>query len=464
MPMKKRLLLIVIAFSISFVVIVVLSLFSMRRFTTYTAYSDQVNHTNTVIKVILRTELYLRDIDRTERGYMVTHDTMYIRFLNNSIDSIYSVIANIGSITKDNPEQQNNLTLVKSSIAIRIAAARKNIAYVDTANTSVPSQYYYDSRKLMLECSHRLTAMLEVENKLLKERFGKEQFYQKLTTNTLIYLLVIFCIVTLVLFAIMIMELRSRMHYQQELQVKVIDLKRSHGELREIAYAASHDLQEPLRKIQVFSNMLQYKKTEKMDDECNVMLTRINHSASRMQSLIADLMVLTSLIKIDEQKKQVDVNRIFQFLLIDIGDKVTEKAALIDIQSMPVLDGYEQQLKTLFKALLDNSLKFARNGVNPVITVSCEIKNGQELSAINPDLLNKKFYRITCSDNGIGFDNQFITKMFRIFQRLHNEGSEYEGKGIGLAICQRIMANHEGYMVADGTPGEGARFRLFFPC
>jgi light-regulated signal transduction histidine kinase (bacteriophytochrome) len=89
--------------------------------------------------------------------------------------------------------------------------------------------------------------------------------------------------------------------------------------------------------------------------------------------------------------------------------------------------------------------------------------NGYELSEVNPALLHKNFYRITCSDNGIGFDNQFITKIFKIFQRLHNEESEYSGKGIGLAICQRIMANHEGYMIAHGQPNMGAKFKLFFP-
>jgi signal transduction histidine kinase len=461
--MKKRLFVIVAAFSISFVLMVALSLFSMGRFTTFTAYSDQVDHTNSVIKRILRAEIYLRDIDRTERGYMVTRDTMYLRFLNNSIDSIYSVIAEMGRITKDNPQQGNNLTLIKSSMAIRIAAARQNVMYVDTANTSMPSQYYFDSRKLMLECSHRLNDMLGVENKLLKERFEYEQFYQKLTTSTLIYLLVIFCVVTLVLFAIMIKELRSRMLYQQELQAKVIDLKRSHGELKEIAYAASHDLQEPLRKIQVFSNMLQYKKADQMDEDSQLTLKRINNSANRMQLLISDLMSLTSLIKIDEQRKPVDLNKLFQFLLIDADDKIQEKHASIDVQSLPVLHGYEHQLKILFQALVDNALKFSRPGAKPVIVISCEIANGMELLDINPNLQHKKFYRIICSDNGIGFDNQFIAKMFRIFQRLHNEDSEYEGKGIGLAICQRIMANHEGYMIADGKPDQGAQFKMFFP-
>jgi len=301
------------------------------------------------------------------------------------------------------------------------------------------------------------------ETGLLQERSKREEFYQQLTNRTLTYLLSIFCVITLILFSIMIKELRGRMLFQEELQAKVIDLERSHSELREIAYVASHDLQEPLRKIQVFSNMLLYQKTGRADEESNTTLKRIVDSAGRMQSLITDLMSLTSLTTTDEAKAPVDLGRALQYIIIDIEEKIKETGASVEVQQLPVINGYNAQIKILFKALLDNSLKFTRPGVKPVITITGDIINGHELSDINPNLLNKKFHRITCSDNGIGFGNQFITKIFRIFQRLHTQESGYEGKGIGLAICQRIMANHEGYIIAHGEPGLGAKFKLFFP-
>lgn len=315
----------------------------------------------------------------------------------------------------------------------------------------------------MMECSRRLSDMRIVENKLLFERFNSERFYQKLTNETLKYLLIIFCLITLILFGVMIKELRSRMLFQEELQAKVIDLKRSHSELQEIAYVASHDLQEPLRKIHVFSNMLLLRKADSMDKDYKETLSRINNFADRMQILITDLMSLTNLANTDEHKTPVDLNRIMQTIMIEMNEKIKEKEAAIEFQSLPIIDGYDSQLKILFSALLDNSLKFTREGVKPVITISAEIMNGYELSDVNPNLLHKEFYRITCSDNGIGFDNKFINKIFRIFQRLHTPDSEYEGKGIGLAICQRIMANHEGYLTAYGAPNMGAQFKLFFP-
>ena len=315
----------------------------------------------------------------------------------------------------------------------------------------------------MVECSHILRDMRQSENKLKAERTKGEEIYQALATSTLRYLLGIFCIIALFLFAIMIKELRGRIRYQEELQAKVIDLRRSHNELQEIAFAASHDLQEPLRKIQVFSNMLLYKSNSNIDEESKATLSRISISAARMQSIISDLTALTSLTKTDEQKELVDLNKTLQFILIDIDDAIKAKNASIEADKLPAIRGYETQMKILFTALLDNSLKFTREGVKPVIGLSCEIITGHELSEINPNLLHKKFYRITVSDNGIGFDNKFMDKIFQVFQRLHPQQSEYDGKGIGLAICQRIMANHEGYILGHGAPDMGAKFKLFFP-
>ncbi len=461
--MKRRLLVIIIAFCVSFVSMIALSLFSMARFSTFTQFSDAVDHTNLVIIDIRSAEVALRDVGLTERGYMITHDTLYLRGLNNSIDSINKYVDTLEKITADNPEQKKNVTLLKASVAIRIAAVRANIEYVDTSSSTTPSKFYFDSRQQMIECSHQLRAMRLAENKLLAERTQGQQFYQALTTSTLKYLLVIFCVITLILFAIMIKELRERIRYQEELQTKVIDLRRSHNELQEIAFAASHDLQEPLRKIQVFSNMLLYKNSDLVTEQNKITISRIISSASRMQLLISDLNALTSLTKIDEQKEIVDLNITCQYILFDLEEQIKAISASVDVYALPLIKGFPNQLAILFRALLDNSLKFTRDAVKTVITLSCETINGHELVSINPSLAHKKFYRITCSDNGIGFDNQYINKVFQIFQRLHAEESKYDGKGIGLAICQRIMANHEGYIIGHGEPNMGAKFKLFFP-
>ena len=297
----------------------------------------------------------------------------------------------------------------------------------------------------------------------MDERQKGEHIYEALTTSTLGYLFLIFCLVTLVLFVLMIKELKNRIKYQEELQVKIFDLKRSHIELEEIAYAASHDLQEPLRKIQIFSNMLLHPKKNASEEESAEILKRINSSANRLQLLVANLLSLTSLTRVDENKSQVDLNRVLNYLLIDLEDRINEKNAAIHIDKLPTIIGYENQMKLLFNALLDNSLKFTKGENQPEIKICSQIVSGAELTEANPNIKNKKFTRITFTDNGIGFDNQFMTKIFRLFQQVQMQQDEYNGKGIGLAICQRIIANHEGYIVADGKPGESASFKLYFP-
>lgn len=440
---------------------VLLSLFSLERFGMYSNYSEQVTHSGKVIINIRTAEVMLRDIGLTERGYMITHDSEYLQRFRNSIDSINSVVGTLKELIADNPEQQRNLSLLKGAIALRIAAAKDNIAYADSTHSSAGSKYYEDSRSMMRDCAQKLTDMRTTENRLLEERYKSAHFYQKLTNDTLKYLLFVFCVITLVLFAFMIKELRSRLIYQEELQNKIVALRRSHSELREIAYAASHDLQEPMRKMRMFSDIAANKPAT--EEERREALSRIGNSAHRMQMLISDLMTLTSLADVDEEKSPVDLNEALNNVLAEMADRIKQKEGFVERQRLPIIDAYENQVKTLFRSLIDNSLKFTREGVKPIITVSVDTINGFELSDINPDLLNKKFYRITFSDNGMGFENKFITKMFQIFQRLHNQESEYDGKGIGLAICQRIMVNHAGYIIARGEPGMGAKFKLFFP-
>ena len=284
---------------------VALSLYSMERFTTFTVYSDLVDQTHTVIDMLYKTEGSLKDMDRAERGYILTRDTAYLRYLNNAIDTVRPALRNLEVLLKDNDAAVKALTIIKSNVALRINYARQNVSYADSAQSASPSSYYFDGRKIMVETSRKLRDIHQYQNSLLAENYENEQLYQKLTTTTLQYLLFVFCFITLILFAIMIKELRGRMRFQEELKAKIIDLKRSHSELEEIAYAASHDLQEPLRKIQVFSNMMLYQKSTGLDEENKQTLERINYSANRMQLLISDLISLTNLTKTEEKIKKL---------------------------------------------------------------------------------------------------------------------------------------------------------------
>jgi len=443
---------------------VALSLVSLKQLNSLVSYSNQVDHSRRVNTQLYKLENYLKDIDRTERGYVFTHDTMYIRLVHKAISNAFPVITALKDLTSDNPIQQQSVSALLAYLTERVWCAKQDIAYTDTTHIPGPSPYFDDGRKQMQGCMKYVHAMHSEENRIHAIRFKSEKNYQQITSQTLKYLLFVFCIITLLLFLLMLQELYRRVNYQNELQIKIIDLKRSHSELEQIAFAASHDLQEPLRKIQVFSNRILWKKGAELDNDSTNSLERVIHSANRMQELVIDLVSLTSLTKEGELPKEtIDLNYTFKDVLSELKENAISKNAAIDLQLLPNIPGHRRQLHLLFKSLIDNALKFTREGVAPIISIHSEKVNGIELSHINKKLQDNQYYKLTISDNGIGFDNQLKDKMFMLFQRLHNQQSQYTGKGIGLSICQRVMANHQGYIMAEGNTGNGAIFKLYFP-
>jgi light-regulated signal transduction histidine kinase (bacteriophytochrome) len=181
-----------------------------------------------------------------------------------------------------------------------------------------------------------------------------------------------------------------------------------------------------------------------------------------MQGLIEDLMNYSNLVRGGETLQTIDADRLLQEVIESMKLEIEIKKAMIHVGQMPAITGYEQQLAMMFKALLDNAIKFAKPGVPPVVTIQWVKTNGEELVHIDWRLAKKTFIRISIQDNGIGFNNEFSQKMFLIFQRLH-ANSEYEGKGIGLAIVERVMTNHNGFVIANGQVDKGALFNLYFP-
>ena len=462
--MRKRIIIISIAFCASFITLLVLSLVSMNRFVQYVDYSNITDTSGMIIDNIYQAEVHMRDIDRNERGYMLTGDTLYRQYVLRNIDSLNGDLTDLELMIDNNSDLQKKLDILKDTIALKLAMTNENLRFIDSAKQPGVGRFFLKSRDFMRGCNRQLKQLYTAQNKKLKEQQNGEHTYEALTTHTLGYLILIFCFVTVVLFSVMIRELTIRVKFQEKLQIKLHELKRSHIELEEIAYAASHDLQEPMRKIQVFSNMLLSKETLPTDTDARETLQRINASANKMQLLVSDLLSLTSLTRIDQSKSDVDLNRTLQYLIFDLADRIKDAKAVIHYDKLPEIKGYQQQVSLLFNALLDNALKFSKEGVPPDVSITSEVTDGRDLVEFNANLKNRKFYLVRVKDNGRGFDNQFRSKLFGLFQQLDSsEPDEFRSRGIGLAICQRIMANHEGYITAEGVAGEGASFNLFFP-
>ncbi len=243
-------------------------------------------------------------------------------------------------------------------------------------------------------------------------------------------------------------------------------LQRSNESLDQFASVASHDLQEPLRKIKSFGDVLRDQYGPALGEGVDL-LERMQSAAGRMQTLIRDLLTYSRLAKSGAVPHQpLDLNRIVAEVLVDLELAVTEKGAIVDVGTLGIVPGDALQLRQVIQNLLSNALKFTKPGRQPRISVNCRVVSAAELPdgliRINPSG-SSAYLVVTVADNGIGFGAAYREKIFGAFERLHGKNSPYGGTGIGLAIVRRVVENHHGAVTAHSGEGEGATFTLYFP-
>lgn len=250
--------------------------------------------------------------------------------------------------------------------------------------------------------------------------------------------------------------------YQRELEIRIDRLNRSNEELEQFAYVASHDLQEPLRKIRAFGERLSGKFKNELGDDGKDFIDRMQNAASRMQILIDDLLAYSKLSRSKEQYVKVDLSEIVKEVLNDLEITVEQKKAIINCDAICSVMAIEGQMRQLFQNLISNALKFNKPNQIPVVNIKSEIITGKDIKGISKVFRKSKFCRISIQDSGIGFEEKFLDRIFVIFQRLHGR-SEYAGTGIGLAICKKIVEHHNGFITAESKPNEGAKFIITLP-
>lgn len=239
-------------------------------------------------------------------------------------------------------------------------------------------------------------------------------------------------------------------------------LRHSNESLDQFASVASHDLQEPLRKIKSFGDLLLDQYGPDLGNGLTY-LQRIQSAADRMQNLIQDLLAYSRLANSrDTEQRPVNLGQLVADVLVDLEVAVAEKGAVVEVGELPILPGNALQLRQVFQNLLSNALKFTQPGRTPRITVSARPVNTSELPG-EVRLSGTSHWQITIADNGIGFSEKYREKIFGAFERLHGKNSTYAGTGVGLAIVRRVMDNHQGSVTAHATEGEGATFTLYLP-
>ena len=436
-------------------------------------YTDAVRHTSKVLQCT--DELYASILERETniRGYIITGNEEFLTQYHQSNLDADALLIELKSLTVDNGVQQNNVEELRGLINSRVRTFNATIGYLkehgdligflDPSKTNSALSGYKMIKAVVLRIN-------KVENNLFRGR------NQSLINNInalpfIVGLISLFSItVGLITFFSIYQYNKAQVtanaeinSYQEKLRDQIKLLDDSNKELEQFAYVASHDLQEPLRKITAFSDLLKEQYAGKLEGEGDLYLSRITSSAVRMRRLITDLLDYSRAGRIDVEKvKTVKLSNVLSEMLEDYEIAIHDKSAKIIVGKLPKVKGSETEYRQVFQNLVSNSLKFSNQKINPQITITSE-KASNELISKYPALeIKQKYHHIKVSDNGIGFEKEHADRIFSIFQRLHGK-KEYEGTGIGLSITRKIIEKNGGIIFAESSPGNGATFNIILP-
>jgi light-regulated signal transduction histidine kinase (bacteriophytochrome) len=254
-------------------------------------------------------------------------------------------------------------------------------------------------------------------------------------------------------------DISARKKAEEEQARYAAELERSNRDLEQFAYVASHDLQEPLRKIRAFGDRLEVKCKDLLDETAQECVSRMQSAAARMQELIEGLLTLSRVTRRAADFEQVDLGEITQQVISDLETQIERVHGRVEVGKLPTIQAEPLQIRQLLQNLIANALKFHRPDEPPVVKIEARYVLPREQRRKS---LAEEKCRITIEDNGIGFDEQYADRIFGIFQRLHPR-DVYEGTGIGLAICRRIVEYHGGQISAHSIPGQGSTFEVLLP-
>jgi signal transduction histidine kinase len=430
-----------------------------------------VSHTHAVLAKIEEVLSTLKDAETGQRGYVITGEPDYLKPYQDAVGRIRQEVGELRELTANNPDQVGHLDALEERITEKLAELQHTIGVrkekgFDAARAVVTT----DRGQRLMDDVRRLTAAMEdAQNDLLKDRQAEAagSLWTARATN-LIGLAAGLGAVGLAYYLLqrdrteeltranegLQLQVQERKRAEAKVQAIADELQRSNRELQEFAAVASHDLQEPLRKIQAFGDRLRSRCGPALGDAGRDYLDRMQAAAVRMANLINDLLAYSRVTTRAQPFTAVDLGQVVQGVLGDLEDRVARTGGRVEVGPLPSLDADPMQMRQLLQNLIGNALKFHRPGAPPVVQVSAEVvEDGQRPggSCI-----------ITVRDNGIGFDEAYREKIFGFFQRLHGR-NEYEGSGMGLAICRRIAERHGGTIEARCTPGEGATFSVTLP-
>ena len=459
-------------------IVIANAILAVNTIRSLTETQNSLDNTNSLNTAIERLHLSVVQAESGQRGYLLTDREDYLLPYNDAIASMQAQIMLVKSLHSEIPGQAERIArfifLVNDKIAIMsqitdLALADKNVKARRLLLTDKGRELYKDIRAAVDEIHMReLNFKVEQFAKLSQIKHdAKLTFVITAVTSTL---LIIGMFILTRINSLNAAKYRADLEMQnetlaakvsertQELTIYSDELSRSNRELEEFAFVASHDLQEPLRKIQAFSDRLESMFKDDLGEKGLDYINRMKNAAQRMSNLINDLLEFSRVTTRGKDFIDTDLNEVVHEVLDDLEIAIKESEATVNLDTLPHIQADPSQMLQLFLNILSNAVKFRRENVPPIITISYQ--RTEEFSpAHNSDVA---WEIITISDNGIGFSEEYLEKIFVPFQRLHGR-SQYKGTGIGLSVCRRIVERHGGEITATSQVGEGASFTIKLP-
>ncbi|MBT1064421.1 CHASE3 domain-containing protein [Bowmanella sp. Y26] len=440
----------------------------------------QKSLTNTGEVMMLLDELYISVTlaESGQRGYLLTDNERFLAPYQEQLQKVHTSINNARAISSEIKGQQYRIEalidLVHQQFAelsrtVEMAKGEKDLLAVhevkvgnDVLSTRIAEAY---RQAMQAESEFRESLYLDFS---IAQHRADNTFY---LSSALTFALLI------AVFYLTRMNLKNELRHRTELEAQndtlaqkveertfalkiyADELSRSNRELEEFAFVASHDLQEPLRKIQAFGDRLLNAQQQQLDETSLDYLARINKAAQRMSNLISDLLAFSRVTTRGKEFSSCDLNKTLALVLDDLEISIEESQAEVEQDSLPMIKADTTQMHQLLQNLLSNALKFKAADQPLKVEVRCQQTSGPALPGDESSLA---WYRIDIRDTGIGFEQQYADKIFMPFQRLHGRNS-YEGTGIGLAVCRRIVERHGGKISATSQPGKGSTFTILLP-
>ncbi len=458
-------------------IIIVSAFLSYWSFRRVAQNESLVNHTNDVIRMARATLLDLTDAETGQRGYLLTGEDEYLEPYRSALATIEIHLKELERLTQDNPAQNRLAIEIEASARARLATLLEALGRHDRQGTDAARQFILEGqgRRQMVVVRRQIEAFEAEELRLLKERKTQSDRSRQLAVATLGTSAAVGLALVISSYLLTARQAKTRHEAamaldraNRELEKRVAErthelatlnesLRRSNRELEQFASVASHDLQEPLRKIQAFGDRLQTRFANELGEQGRDYVERMQSSAQRMRNLIDALLNYSRVTTKAQPFVPVDLHQLAQEVTSDLEARLQQTGGSVELESLPTIDADPLQMRQLLQNMIGNGLKFHKPGANPVVRVTAQIfEPAPEESHLGP------FCEIRIEDNGIGFEEQYRDRIFEVFQRLHGR-QEYEGTGIGLAICRRIVQRHLGTISVNSIPDQGTTFVIRLP-